>query len=413
MASKERLTRDFANMQKFSDSAEGITRLAFTEPDRQAAAYIKKRMKELGLTIHEDAFGNVVARREGVFKDEAPVMFGSHIDSVPTGGNFDGTAGVLAAIEAVEMMNEEGFRNECPIELVLFMCEESSRFGAATLGSRAMCGLLNVDDAKRLKDKQGITLYDALKNAGLNPDDLKSALYKGVPKAFFEMHIEQGKVLEAANKPIGIVTGIAAPTRMKIAFEGLADHSGATPMGMRKDALCAASEAILELERLASAETKIPVVGTVGVINIKPGAINVIPGTAEIMVDIRSISKDIKTAVTKKFTDFIKSLSEKRGIKTEITLLSDEKPVTLSDKAVKHLENICSDAGISYITMPSGAGHDAMHWAERTQTGMIFIPCKNGVSHNKDEYADINHIAIGADILCKAVKDVSAKDFRW
>ncbi len=413
MASKERLAKDFANMEKFSDGGEGITRLAFTRPDRQAAAYIAGRMKELGLTLREDAFGNIIGRREGLFPGEAPVMFGSHVDSVPSGGNFDGTAGVLAAIEAIEMMNEEGFKNECPIELALFMCEESSRFGAATLGSRAMCGLLTAEDTKKLKDRQGVSLYDALKSLDLDPDGLESSVYKGNPKAFFEMHIEQGKVLEAEGKPIGIVTGIAAPTRMKITFEGMADHSGATPMGMRRDALCAASEAVLELERLASAETGVPAVGTVGVISVKPGAINVIPGTAEITVDIRSISKEVKASVTESFTAFIKASSEKRGVKTNIELISDEKPVMLPQETVKYLEKICAETGAPHITMPSGAGHDAMHWAERTRTGMIFIPCRGGISHNKDEYADIDHIALGADILCRAVKGASAKDFRW
>jgi N-carbamoyl-L-amino-acid hydrolase len=412
MISKERLTDMFARMREFSGPGDGpgVYRLAFTDADWQARSYLIGLMREVGLAVREDAFGNVVGRWEGAEPSLPAVIFGSHCDSVPNGGNYDGVLGILAAIETVRSLKEEGFHPEHSLEVALFMCEESSRFGAATLGSRAMLGELTVDDVRRLKDKEGVTLYDALKGRGLAPDALGKPLYEGDVKAFFEVHIEQGKVLEHEKKSVGVVTGIAAPTRFRVKLTGNADHSGATPMSLRHDAACAAAEIVLAAERLAAAEKEPPAVATVGVLQIAPGVMNVIPGSAELGVDIRSIDAGTKTRVAENLKAAVSEICGRRGVASEIVPISDERPVAIRPSVQDFLEGVCREDGCSYMRLPSGAGHDAMHWAERVSTGMLFIPCRDGVSHNPDEYAAPEDIANVARLLEKVVRDASRKD---
>ncbi len=412
MIVKERLMDMFARMRKFSAQGEGpgVYRLAFTDADWQARGYLTGLMREIGLSVREDAFGNVVGRWEGTEPSLPAVMFGSHADSVPNGGNYDGVLGILAAIETVRSLKEDGFCPEHPLEVALFMCEESSRFGAATLGSRAMLGELSPDDAKRLTDRGGVALYDALKDRGLSPDALGKPLYEGDVKAFFEVHIEQGKVLEHEKKSVGIVTGIAAPTRFRVKLTGSADHSGATPMPLRHDAACAAAEIVLDAERLATAEQEPPAVATVGVLQIAPGVMNVIPGGAELGVDIRSIDGATKKRVADKLKDAVSEICARRGITFEIVPISDERPVAIRPAVLDFLEKICREDGGSYMRLPSGAGHDAMHWAERVPTGMLFIPCRDGVSHNPEEYAAPEDIVNAVRLLEKAVRAASRKN---
>lgn len=412
MVSKERLMERFARMRKFSGQGDGpgMYRLAFTDADWQARDYLTELMRGVGLSVREDAFGNVIGRWEGEDSSLPAVMFGSHADSVPNGGNYDGVLGVLAAIETVQSLKEDGFCPAHPLEVVLFMCEESSRFGAATLGSRAMLGELSVADAKRLTDKNGVTLYDALKGRGLNPDALGKPLCAGTPKAFFEVHIEQGKVLEHEKKSVGIVTGIAAPTRFRVKLTGNADHSGATPMLLRHDAACAAAEIVLAAERLALAESAPPAVATVGVLQIAPGAMNVIPGGAELGVDIRSIDAATKKRVADRLKEAVSEICGRRGIAFEMVPVSDERPVAIRPEVLDFLEGICREAGGSYMRLPSGAGHDAMHWAGRVPTGMLFIPCRDGVSHNPEEYAAPEDIAAAARLLETVVRTAAKKE---
>ncbi len=412
MIVKERLMDMFARMRNFSgeEVGPGVYRLAFTDADWQARGYLIGMMKEIGLSVREDAFGNVIGRWEGAEPSLPAVMFGSHADSVPNGGNYDGVLGVLAAIETVRSLKEDGFRPEHPLEIALFMCEESSRFGAATLGSRAMLGELSVDDTRLLKDKAGIALYDVLKERGLAPDMLGKPLYDGEVKAFFEVHIEQGRVLEHEKKSVGIVTGIAAPTRFRVKLEGNADHSGATPMALRHDAACAAAEIVLFAERLAAAEKKHPAVATVGILQIAPGVMNVIPESAELGVDIRSIDAATKKRVAENLKDAISEICKRRDVAFELVPISDERPVAIRPSVLDFLDGICREDGCSYMRLPSGAGHDAMHWAERVPTGMLFIPCRDGISHNPEEYAAPEDIVNAVRLLEKVVRAASRKN---
>ncbi len=392
------MEQNFAMMKKFSLHGEGITRLAFSDEDWEARAFIIDLMKQAGLDIRIDDFGNVIGRREGINPEAPAVMCGSHIDSVPHGGNFDGVLGVLGAIAVVNMMNDNDFKNYNPIDIIVFMCEESSRFGVATLGSKAMCGKLSVDNMKQLKDTAGKSLYDILLSRGLEPDKVRKTLQADKLKACVEMHIEQGKVLETLHKSIGIVTGIAAPTRIKLKLTGKADHSGATPMGMRNDALCAAAEIILAVEKAAAASVK-PVVGTVGIVKAVPNVMNVIPGEVELGIDVRSIYAKEKDNTVADVEKSIKAINDSRKIKYSLEFLSDEKPVTLSRFVIDTIEAACVEKKADYHMMPSGAGHDTMRLAELAPAGMIFIPCRDGISHNPAEWADMKDIAAGIEVL--------------
>lgn len=410
MIQRERLVKDFEAMAQLTAPGEGINRLAFTDADWEGRQYIIDRMTDAGLSVEIDDFGNVIGYKIGKKPDLPVVMVGSHTDSVPNGGNYDGVVGVLSAIEVIRSMIDDGYEHDHTIAVVDFMCEESGRFGNATLGSKAMRGELTVQDLHRLVDKQGISLYEALKGRNLNPDGIENMVYKRPVKSFTEIHIEQGKVLEHERKTIGIVTGIAAPERFYVTIRGNADHSGATPMNLRHDALCGASKIILGIEEIASMQEEPPVVGTVGVVEVTPGAMNVIPGAVKLGVDIRSISKAARNSVVTLVKEFIDITAGKRGLSYTIETIAQDQPVEMHPAMIREIEEAVKSVGVEYMTMPSGAGHDAMHWAEAIPTGMIFIPCRDGISHNPAEFAEMDDIVTGAEVLDKVLRKLSLKE---
>ena len=407
MIQRERLAKDFEAMARLTDVGDGINRLAFTDADWAGRQYIVDRMIDAGLTVEADGFGNVIGYKAGKNPDLPVVMVGSHTDSVPNGGNYDGVVGVLSAIEAVRSMTEDNVEHDHTIAVVDFMCEESSRFGAATLGSKAMRGELTLDDLHRLVDKKGISIYEALQSRNLNPDGIETMEYTRPVKAFIEIHIEQGKVLEHEQKKIGIVTGIAAPERFYVTIRGNADHSGATPMKLRHDALCGASKIILGIEEIASMQEEPPVVGTVGVIEVIPGAMNVIPGAVKLGMDIRSISKVARDSVVTLIKEFIDVICEKRGLSYIIEPIAQDHAVAMHPAMIREIEGAVKAVDVEYMTMPSGAGHDAMHWADVVPTGMIFIPCREGISHNPAEFTDMADIITGAKVLDTVLRKLS------
>ncbi len=410
MIQRERLVKDFEAMAQLTAPGEGINRLAFTDADWAGRQYIIDRMTDAGLFVEIDDFGNVIGYKSGKKPDLPVVMVGSHTDSVPNGGNYDGVVGVLSAIEVIRSMIDDGYEHDHTIAVVSFMCEESGRFGDATLGSKAMRGELTLQDLHRLVDKQGVSLYEALKGRNLNPDGIETMAYKRPVKSFTEIHIEQGKVLEHEQKTIGIVTGIAAPERFYVTIRGNADHSGATPMNLRHDALCGASKIILGIEEIASMQEVPPVVGTVGVVEVMPGAMNVIPGAVKLGVDIRSISKAARNSVVTLVKEFIDITAEKRGLSYTIETIAQDHPVEMHPAMIREIEEAVKSVGVEYMTMPSGAGHDAMHWAEAVPTGMIFIPCRDGISHNPAEFAEMDDIVTGAEVLDKVLRKLSLEE---
>ena len=410
MIQRERLVKDFDAMAQLTAPGEGINRLAFTDADWEGRQYIIDRMTDAGLTVETDDFGNVIGYKSGKNPELPVVMMGSHTDSVPNGGNYDGVVGVLSALEVIRSMIDDGYEHDHTIAVVSFMCEESGRFGNATLGSKAMRGELTLQDLHRLVDKQGISLYEALKGRNLNPDGIETMAYKGPVKSFTEIHIEQGKVLEHEQKTIGIVTGIAAPERFYVTIRGNADHSGATPMNLRHDALCGAAKIILGIEEIASMQEEPPVVGTVGVVEVTPGAMNVIPGAVKLGVDIRSISKAARNSVVTLVKEFIDITAEKRGLSYTIETIAQDYPVEMHPAMIREIEEAVKSVGVEYMTMPSGAGHDAMHWAEVVPTGMIFIPCRDGISHNPAEFTEMDDIVTGVEVLDKVLRKLSLEE---
>lgn len=410
MIQRERLVKDFEAMAQLTAPGEGINRLAFTDADWKGRQYIIDCMTDVGLSVEIDYFGNVIGYKIGKKPDLPVVMVGSHTDSVPNGGNYDGVVGVLSAIEVIRSMIDDGYEHDHTIAVVSFMCEESGRFGNATLGSKAMRGKLRLQDLHRLVDKQGISLYEALKGRNLNPDGIEEMEYNRPVKSFTEIHIEQGKVLEHEQKTIGIVTGIAAPERFYVTIRGNADHSGATPMNLRHDALCGAAKIILGIEEIASMQEEPPVVGTVGVVEVTPGAMNVIPGGVKLGVDIRSISKVARNSVVTLVKEFIDITAGKRGLSYTIEPIAQDHPVAMHPAMIREIEEAVKSVGVEYMTMPSGAGHDAMHWAEAVPTGMIFIPCLDGISHNPAEFAEMDDIVTGAAVLDKVLRKLSLEE---
>ena len=410
MISQTRLQEQLNQMAAITThahGAKGINRVAFTTTDWEGRRYLLSLMEEAGLEIRTDAFGNVIGHRRGTREDLPALLCGSHSDSVPEGGNYDGVCGILAAIEVARSMREDGFVNERPLEVVLFMCEESSRFGCSTAGSKFMRGFLTQKDLFKYHDKYGNSMYEVLQSRGLRPDEIETCRYTRPLAAYLELHIEQGKVLEQECLPLGIVTGVAAPTRLKLRFHGSADHSGATPMALRRDGLCAAAEVVLDVEEAARSHQDPPVVGTVGMVSVEPNAMNVVPGETELGVDIRSISKQAKDDVLRQVVDKARSVAARRGVPLDVDLLYDDDPVPLHDGMVRFLGACCREASLPFREMPSGAGHDAMNWASYCPTGMLFIPCRGGISHSPDEFARTEDFVQAVTLLERALRTLS------
>lgn len=404
MISTKRLAHMLSSLNSITSSATGITRLAYSKEHWQAREFILQEMTQMGLSIRIDAFGNIFGKLPGSNPALAPIWIGSHLDSVPEGGNYDGAVGVLAALEILRTLKSTQILLRHSVEAVVFMCEESSRFGAGTLGSRAICGDLSVKQLQTYQDNTGCTLYEALKQRNLQPERIDAVRLKTPPAAFFEIHIEQGPVLEAVDKKIGLVTGIAAPTRFTLHLLGKAGHSGATPMPLRQDALCCAAQIILATEQLALQQD---CVATVGTIELNPNSVNVIPGRVSLSIEIRSLSaKNKKTAITS-LKKKINVICEQRKIQYDLRPILDEAPVALDQNLLELLKAACRKEQIPFHCMPSGAGHDALQMARACPTALLFIPCRNGLSHHPQEFAAIDDIVRAAQLVLTALLQFS------
>ena len=398
----------FEEINKYGRTNIGISRLAYTPEERGALKYIENLCIREGMVTRIDACGNLIARREGHNPTLPAIACGSHIDTVYEGGKYDGTVGVLTGLEVIRSLNDKHIRTLHPIELIIFACEESSRFGVSTIGSKAMVGSLKVDSIVNLIDKNGISIQQAFIDCNLDFNSLDSCRRsKDEIKAFLELHIEQGPHLEDNNLQIGIITGIAAPTRLRIKVKGVASHSGSTSMLDRKDALLGSAEIALILEKAAREESYQGTVGTVGTLDIKPGAMNVVPGYAEMQIDIRGIFKSSKEIVLKNLIEGVKTVGKNRGLDITWEIISNEDPALTDDKIQKILISNCENIGLDYTLMLSGAGHDAMNMAKLYPTGMIFIPSKDGLSHNPKEYTSMTDITNGMILLENTLLDLA------
>ena len=397
----ERIQRDLESFAQFGASgATAVTRLALTAEDRAARAHLIELCRTEGMSVRIDRFGNIAAVLGDW--DRPALLTGSHLDSVPSGGRFDGVVGVVAALEAIRTLREHGALPAMPVGVVNFTAEESSRWGVATLGSKGLAGVLPSDRLMALADRQGITFAAALEaHAGYEltggPMDF------GPIKCFLEMHVEQGLELERDGRRVGVVSRIAAPSRFKVMVEGEAAHSGATLMDRRKDGLTAAAELILGLERLARAEHPLTV-GTATVFSVNPVSINVVPGLVELGIDIRSVDTESKRRTVQGFRTLIGQVEAGRGIAVQVETLSEEEPVTLDQEVVQRLESACRSLDVPYMSMVSRAGHDAMYVARVAPAAMLFVPSQGGISHNPAEFTTLDDLALGTQILAEAIR---------
>jgi len=405
---RRRLLRDLNAVSRIGIGDHGsVTRLVFSIKELRSRQFLIHQMRQIGLQIHIDQIGNIFGKLDGQNAKAPALLVGSHLDTVLHGGKFDGTMGVIAALEAARTLREQKIVLRSPVEVVCFVGEESSRFGYSTLGSSLVAGEVHAKDLAHAADAQGNKLADILASMGIDRSNLRSMRRDpSTIKAYLELHIEQGPILEAQKKPIGIVTSIAAPTRFRVVFTGQADHSGTTPMEMRRDALVAASELIVAVEEICrrySHMEKGRVVGTVGAMKIEPGVINAIPGRAELSVDIRSITAEAKKRVVRLVQARIREIARRRKIRAEILPLREEDPVSLDKRLIRLLTECCESRNIAYEIMPSGAGHDAMQMAKVTPAGMLFIPSRRGISHSPLEWSEPEDICLGAQLLLDSI----------
>ncbi len=383
---------------------KGTTRLTYSQEDLLARQYIKAKMEEYGLTVREDGLGNIFGKLEGSVKDAPSVLIGSHFDSVPNGGSYDGPAGVVAGLEVAALFTENQLTPKYPLEVIALIEEEGSRFGGGLMGSRGMVGLLNEEDFKTLKDKDGITTVEAMEKIGLDPFLPKKRDPKTL-KAYLELHIEQGPILEEKNIPIGVVEAIVGLTQLEVTVKGQAGHAGTTPMNRRADALVIASKMIAQFPELAAAEGEGTVV-TTGQLQVYPNGSNVIPDKTVFSVDIRSGKEGNVQNVIQKVKDLAESYNDS-GIEITIEQPLYVQPKAMNKDIVRLLKEKSNELGFPSCSMNSGAGHDAMVFADFTNTGMLFIPSKKGLSHCPEEWSDSRHIAEAVQILFEAAKELT------
>ncbi|RSD29061.1 Zn-dependent hydrolase [Mesobacillus subterraneus] len=388
---KERIEQHIDQISEYTATpGRGTTRLTYSQEDLQARQYIKKKMNEYGLQVREDGFGNIFGKLEGTLKDAPSVLIGSHFDSVPHGGSYDGPAGVVAALEVAGLFAKHNVTPKYPLEIVALVEEEGARFGGGLLGSRGMVGLLSEEDFNSLADKDGISTVEAMRKIGLDPS-LPKQRDPGTMKAFLELHIEQGPILEEKKIPIGVVEAIVGLTQLEVNVKGQAGHAGTTPMDRRADALVAASNMIGQLPGLAAEEGKGTVI-TVGRLNVFPNGANVIPDEVVFSVDIRSGEEEHVLNAIEKTKALIQSFSG-NGIQSSIEQLLYIQPKELNAGIRTLLKEKSEALEIPYCSINSGAGHDAMVLSDYTEAGMLFIPSKNGLSHCPEEWSDSEDIA--------------------
>jgi ureidoglycolate amidohydrolase len=406
---QDRLISEIDALAKFSDAeAPAVTRVVFTPTDLQARAWVRERCEEAGLTVRQDTIGNTFARWGGSGSQASAVGTGSHIDAIPNAGKYDGVVGVLGGLEAIRALKRAGFHPKHSIELLIFTSEEPTRFGIGCLGSRLLSGTLGADAARKLTDNDGATLEDIRQKVRLSGalEDVK--LPTGYYKAFVELHIEQGPVLERERKPLGIVERIAAPASLRITVEGSGGHAGGVLMPDRRDALCAAAELILALENAARTSGAIDTVATVGICEVFPSAVNSIPARVRLSVDIRDTDLQRRDGVMNSLEQTCRESAARRQVAIRSDLLNADAPAECGPGIVAALSQACRRHGFDSLKIPSRAYHDSLFVSRIAPVAMLFIPCRNGYSHRPDEYASPEDIARGTLVLAETLAMLAA-----
>ena len=397
---KERLQQHFEEMSLIGKIGEtGICRPTLTSLEKQSFELAGKWMKEAGMEVHIDAFGNLVGKYEGTDPALPVLMMGSHLDSQPYGGRFDGTAGVLAAIESVMTMHEKGIRPKRGVHVVSFADEEGWRFNKGLFGSRGILGKLEEGELSR-KDKDGISREQALRDFGLDPSRFDEAVYAtGSIFCFLELHIEQGPVLDMANKPIGVVTGISGPLWWTVKLKGMAGHAGSVPMKMRKDAFLGAAQVAIALNEIVTSDPSAPTIGTVGMMQVFPGSRNIIPEEVTFTIDLRDIDMDRRNKCEAELRNKIEAIAKSNGLSYTITEDTNSAPRYCADWIREIIHEECGKLQLDAPDIMSGPFHDALTLSYACDYGMIFVRCKDGISHNPLEFASYHDLALGTELL--------------
>jgi ureidoglycolate amidohydrolase len=404
-----------ATFTSIEQPAEGtaVTRVVFTEDDLRARAWLKALAEDAGLAIRVDAVGNTFYRWYGTEPDLPAVATGSHIDAIPYAGMYDGTVGVLGGLEAIRALKRSGMRPRRSIELVLLTSEEPTRFGIGCIGSRLLSGTLDPERADALNGAQrgseDQTLASVRAAAGFTGPLSSVRLPPDYFHAWVELHIEQGILLEREGIPLGIVTAIAAPASYRFTLKGLGGHAGALLMPDRRDALCAASEVILSIEKHTLATGAIDTVATVGTCDVYPGAVNSVPSRVILQLDIRDIDPTRREGVMQSVRRDIEAISARREVRISETFINADQPAISSPHIVQVLDEVCLGYGITAKHMVARAYRDSSFIARIAPVAMIFIPCRGGVSHRPDEYAAPADIACGTRVLASALGKLASE----
>lgn len=383
----------------------GISRISFTAAEREAHELVGGWLRDLGLTVGVDAIGNTIAEWPGTRPGAPAIGVGSHLDSVPHGGRFDGIVGVVGAVELAELLVAADLRLGHPIRIVVFAGEEGARFGEPCIGSKAVAGQLADRDLSRMRDAQGVSLADALRGLGFDPRAVGQARWRPADwAAFLELHIEQARMLEASDTPIGLVDTVSGSTRLRLELHGRADHSGGTPMSMRADALTAAAEVVLAAESAAREPRNRGARLTVGRLDVHPNSITTIPGRVRLTLDVRDVDSDRQRRLAVEMVRRARVLCDRRGVSVDAELIADTSPSVLPMWIRELTSQVCTELGIRYRVMTSGAGHDSQIVNAIVPAGMVFVPSKDGLSHVPEEWTSASDVARGVDVLHLAVQ---------
>src|ERR1700733_8822151 len=406
---RDRLLSEIDILASFSEAeAPAVTRIVFTPTDLKARAWMKARCDEAGLTVRQDAVGNTFARWNGSDPSVPAVGTGSHIDAIPNAGKYDGVVGVLGGLEAIRALQRDGFRPRHSIELLLLTSEEPTRFGIGCIGSRMLSAGLSADAARKLKDTDGASGDEVRRQAGMTGELEQAPLARGYYKAWVELHIEQGPLLERDRVPLGIVTKIAAPASARITIEGSGGHAGGVVMPDRRDALCAASELILAVEDAARTTGSIDSVATVGICDVFPGAVNSIPSRVGLSLDVRDTDLARRDGVIQQIESASKELASKRKVSISTELLNADAPADCAAIVIDALARSAEKHKIAAQRMISRAYHDSLFISRIAPVAMLFIPCRHGYSHRPDEYASPEDIARGTLVLAETLASLAS-----
>jgi N-carbamoyl-L-amino-acid hydrolase len=404
-----RIAEDIADLAALTEPDRPWTRRSFTPMFLAGREYLTRRFTAAGLETRLDVAGNLIGRRVGKNPGRGTIMLGSHSDTVPEGGRFDGIAGVSAALEVARALADRGIVLEHDLEVIDFLAEEVSAFGLSCIGSRGMAGQLTPAMLERVADDRSLSA--SMVEVGGDPSRVNELVRTDI-KAFLELHIEQGTVLEGAHEDIGIVTAIAGITRIEIIVEGRADHAGTTRMGHRLDALAAAARLVLGIEAIATAKARGSrhFAATVGEFSIEPNAANVIPSRARLLIDARAEIRPDMTAFVTEVAQLVATVAAETGVTIAPPVtISDNLPTPGDADVLDILDAACDAIGARHRRMASGAGHDTAWMARLSKAAMIFIPCLGGRSHSPDEWAETDDIALGAAVLLEAVVRLDAE----